>query len=258
MKEKQPTTKTTRKKANRASSRSRTVVARKRTNGTTRRRPRKKTSTIELAQVLTPTKSVFPTAPRSNSRVLVLALVVVVAVLYYFRGQLIVAIVNGQPIFRNKLISRMEKQVGKQTLETIITETLVLQEARKQNIDVSAEEVQTELSQVKESFAAQNQDFDQMLTLQGLTEEDILQQIKLQKMVEVLASQEVQVTEEEIDEYLELNKDFLPEDSEEEELRETTREQLVQQKRSTQIQEWLQGVQNKAVIDHWLFSTPAQ
>lgn len=161
--------------------------------------------------------------------------------------------VNGQPIFRHRLMVEMEKQVGKQTLDNIITQTLVLQEARRQNLTISQEEVDAEISKIEESLKAQGQDFNQLLQIQNLTREQVAEQIRLQKLVEKMAVNDVTVSDEEVATYIEGNKEFMPKEMKEDELKTAVREQLQQQKNNEKIQTWLDSLYKNAKIDHLLF-----
>jgi parvulin-like peptidyl-prolyl isomerase len=103
------------------------------------------------------------------------------------KKELVVATVNGQPISRLSLIREMEKSSGKQVLEGLIGKTLILQEAKKQNVFVGKEDVDQEIAKIEENFKNQGQDLNQLLAFQGMTRADLEKQIQLQKMAERLA-----------------------------------------------------------------------
>ena len=103
------------------------------------------------------------------------------------KKELVVATVNGQPIFRLTLIREMEKNSGKQVLEGLIGKTLILQEAKKQNVSIGQEEINQEMAKIEENFKNQGQDLNQLLAFQGMTRADLEEQIQLQKTAEKLA-----------------------------------------------------------------------
>lgn len=103
------------------------------------------------------------------------------------KKELVVATVNGQPISRLTLIREMEKNSGKQTLEGLIGKTLILQEAKKQNVSVGKGEIDQEMAKIEENFKNQGQDLNQLLAFQGITRADLEEQIQLQKTAEKLA-----------------------------------------------------------------------
>lgn len=173
---------------------------------------------------------------------------------YYFKDQFIVALVNNQPIWRYTLIRQLEKQSGKQIVDNLITKTLILQEANKQNISIAKEELDQEIQKIEGSLAAQGQNLDELLKMQGMTKVELVAQIKIQKIVEKIVGQDIEITDGEIAEYIEKNKALIPEDMAEEEVEENARQQLKQQKLSKKIEEWLQSLKEKAKIQHFLFS----
>ena len=86
-------------------------------------------------------------------QLLLLALVLAVGVFAYYKyGN--VAIVNGKAISRLSYIDLMEKQVGKQTLDQMVTEALILGAAEKQNITVPESEINASLSEVEAQVKA--------------------------------------------------------------------------------------------------------
>jgi hypothetical protein len=206
----------------------------------------------KLAQTTTTTSS--PAPKISNKKLFVVFLIaVVVFVLYILKDKYIAAVVNGQPVYRHTLHMELEKQAGQQALDGLVTKTLIYQEAKKQNVEVTQEEVDAQLSEIEAGLAAQGQTLDEIIALQGLTKEDVIEQIKLQLMIEKMVGDEVVVTDEAVDDYMEQNADFLPEDADEEELKASVREQLRQQQLSLQIQEWIEDIQDKAEVKNYLF-----
>jgi len=183
--------------------------------------------------------------------IIVFVILVLAGLIYYFKGQLIVATVNGEPISRFALIRQLEKQSGKQTLDSLITKILVLQEAKKQNIEIGSDEIEQEIKKLEETFKNQGQDLNQVLVAQGVTQEELREQIRMQKIVEKIVGKDITVTGEEIEDYLEKNKDSLPKDVTEE-IRNQVKKQLEQQKLSEKMQTWIQSLQDNAKINYLL------
>jgi len=124
-----------------------------------------------------------------NKKTLIALLVVFILIAggLLLKKELVVATVNGQPIFRLTLIREMEKNSGKQVLEGLIGKTLILQEAKKQNVSIGQEEINQEMAKIEENFKSQGQDLNQLLAFQGITKADLEEQIQLQKTAEKLA-----------------------------------------------------------------------
>src|SRR5258706_5499792 len=117
------TTKTTKKSAPKTSAKSRTIVqshavAKASKTETTRPSSRKLLGT------------------RKSYVILIIFLLALGALLFYGRGIFVAAVVNGQPISRLAVVKDAEKQSGKTSLETIIRNTLIEQEARKAKVTV--------------------------------------------------------------------------------------------------------------------------
>ncbi|MGB9706823.1 MAG: SurA N-terminal domain-containing protein [Microgenomates group bacterium] len=106
---------------------------------------------------------------------------------YLLKNELVVATVNGQPISRFTLIRELEKNSGKQALESLIGKTLILQEAKRQNVSVGQQEIDQEMKKLEENFKSQGQDLEQLLAFQGMTKASLEEQIRLQKTAEKLA-----------------------------------------------------------------------
>ncbi|MEA2056454.1 MAG: SurA N-terminal domain-containing protein [Patescibacteria group bacterium] len=182
----------------------------------------------------------------------VLVVVGVLGVLYIFRGLFVVAIVNGTPIFRFSILRQAEKSQGAQLLETTISEMLIKQEAKEKGVIVTDDELDAEIEEIKKNLEEQDQDFDQLLALQGMTVDDLTERLRLNKLIERLLAGEIEVSDEEMTQYLEDNADFFPEDMEDAEKKETARQQLNQQKMNEKYQEWVEELRNKARIKNFV------
>lgn len=179
-----------------------------------------------------------------------LAILIFVSLVYFLKGQLVVATVNGKPIWRLTLLGELEKQAGQEVLDSLITKTLILQEAKKQKVTVSEDEINQEVKTIEEKIREQGQDLDNLLSLQGMSRVELREQIKIQKMVEKMVGGNIEVSDQEIDDYLAKNKDSLPQEASSEEIREGARQQIKQQKISEEIQTWISSLKEKATINY--------
>lgn len=188
-----------------------------------------------------------------NRKFLILLFIILVGgFLYYFKGLFIVATVNGQPVTRIGFVQELEKRNGKQILSSLVTQILIQQEAQKLNISVSQEEIDKEVKRVEEGLKKQGQTLDAALSFQSLTKDDFFDQIELQKLVEKILAKDIKVTDKEVSDYLEKNKDSIPADLKPEEVTASARQQLEQQKLSTKAQPWIEGLQSKAKINYFV------
>ena len=178
-------------------------------------------------------------------------IILILALLYFFKGQFVIALVNGKPIFRQTLIKELEKQAGQKALEAIITKTLILQKAKKENIQVTEEEINQEVQKIEESLTAQGQDLNQLLKQQGMTQENLKEELKIQKIVEKIATKDIQITEDEVASFIAERKDFYPPDQDPEDLNKQVRKQLMEQKTGEAVQTWIAALQKEANIAYW-------
>jgi len=189
-------------------------------------------------------------ASRKNLLVFVLIIGLTGGVLYRFKDQFIVAMVNGQPISRLVLIKELEKQYGKETLDVLITQALIWQEAEKQGVTVSSEELDQEIKRIEEEVAAQGQDLNQLLSTQGMTQDGLKEQIKIQKVAEKIVGKDIEVTDEEVDTYFTENEASPSGDTITEEIKQNIRQQLEQQKLNEGINLWIESLRNSAEITY--------
>ncbi len=183
--------------------------------------------------------------------IIALVVIILLGLTYIFRDAYLAAMVNGQPITRIRIQKEAEKMQGEQILEQAVLEALIVQKAREEGVQVSDEAVNEQINQIKENVAGQGQDFDQLLAMQGMTLAELEQQIKIQKLAEELVGTEVEVTQEDIDQYLQQNEQFLPEDATEEELQQQARQQLEQQKMSQKYQNWIEDLKENAQVKYF-------
>jgi len=183
--------------------------------------------------------------------ILIIVIVLLAAALYYFRGLFVAAVVNGQPISRLAVVQQSEKQSGKQTLDTLVRDALIEQEAKKENISVSDKEVNDEITTLQNNLKKQGQSLDQVLSAQGMSQDDLRKLIRLDKLVQKMVGKDVKVTDKEVNDYIAKNKDSLP-TTNEATLKKQVKSQLTQQKTNEAVQTWLANIQQKANIVYFV------
>lgn len=183
---------------------------------------------------------------------IVLVIVFLILLGYRYRSALFVATVNGQPLSRISYYLELEKQGGKTALDAIVTKTLILQEAAKRKVSVSDEEITGEVKKIEDNLSKQGQNLDQVLDLRGLTRQDLNEQIRLQKLIEKMAVVNISVSEKEIDEFLSSNQDAFSQTEQDNEVRNSVKEQIRQQKTSEAIQKFIENLQKNAKINYFI------
>lgn len=189
-----------------------------------------------------------------NRRSLILAIAVIVLALIVFFGKnlVVAATVNGQPISRLAIIKDLETQSGKATLDSIITRTLVYQEASKKNITASEKDIDNEVAKIQKQFQAQGQNLDALLATQGLTKERFRDEVKVQLLVTKILGDQAKVTDKEFNDFLEKNKDLIVNEKDQEAAKKSLRQQMEQQKLAQKYQEWIATVKKNAKINYFV------
>jgi foldase protein PrsA len=140
---------------------------------------------------------------------LLLVVVVVGAAFIIFnlqRGQ-VVATVNGEKITRDELYEAMYTQVGQEAIDEIITRRLIVQEGQRLGLAVSDAEVDAEIDKIiEENFMGMKEQFLEILEQYGVSLETVMNDTRLNLMVQKIARSQIEVTDEDARDYFEANK----------------------------------------------------
>jgi len=184
--------------------------------------------------------------------ILTAAVLGVAALGYLGRGLFVVALVNGTPISRLAVVRELEKQGGSETLDNLVVKSLIFQEARKKGVTVSQEELDLELSRINDIVSKQGMTLDEALALQNQSKNDLIEQIKLQKTVERILADKIAVTEEEVNDYFDKNKELFDDGAKLEDVSGEIRNQLAQTKLSSAYQSWITDLKASASINYFV------
>lgn len=192
-------------------------------------------------------------SPRTRYTIVgILAVVLLGIVLYINRGLFVAALVNGQPISRLTIIDEIENQYGAGVLNRLIDRNLIIQEASKQNINVTQEEIDKRRKEIVSQVSAGNEDnFNEVLKAQGLTPEEFIEELRIQLLAEKMLGDKVAVSDEEFNKFVSENPDLL-EDPENEEAKSQLREQLKQQKLQTEYTTWMESLRKEADVQRFV------
>lgn len=170
------------------------------------------------------------------------------AILYFGRGFFVAAVVNGQPISRLALVREAERESGKQSMNSLIRNALIQQEARKENIKVTDKEIDNQIKTVENNLAKQGQNMDQVLSMEGMTRDDLKRIISLDLIVSKIVGKDIKITDKEVNDYIEKNKESLPKNQSAAQLKNTVKEQLKQEQLPLKAQSWLSKIEKEATI----------
>lgn len=152
-------------------------------------------------------------ALKSNKRIvaIIIAIVVIATTLISIlannrSGGNTVAVVGDEKITKDQLYKALVEVNGKQVLNSLIIKKIIQLEAKKQNVKVTKDEIQNELNKTIENFGSKEA-FKNTLEYYGITEDSLKEDIELNLYVSKLLKSEVKITEEEMKDYFEENKD---------------------------------------------------
>lgn len=123
----------------------------------------------------------------------------------------IVAKVGDDKITKDELYNVLVKDGGEQALNNLIAEKILAAEAKKEGVSPSDEDIQAELAKLKEESGG-DEAFQQMLMMYGLTEEELIDNIRLNLMIEGLVGPLITLEDADIEDYYLENKADYTED----------------------------------------------
>lgn len=211
------------------------------------------TSNLDFSEDMKSSKSLnkLEVLPKRTKLILILVVcaVLIGIIVFLNRSLFIAGLVNGEPISRLEVLGELEKQQGTAVLNRLIDRKLILQEAEKKNLEVTQDEINAKRTEIVNQVSGGDENnFNQILTSQGLTPEQFIEELRVQLLVEKMLSENTQVTDEEFNQFIESNPDLLENAENEEQARAQLRDQLQQQKLQTEYLEWLEGLRNNGNI----------
>lgn len=188
--------------------------------------------------------------PSSKWVLLGLGLLILGLLGFLFREHFVVAIVNGRPVLRYELDKKLASSFGKETLENLIIEKLIQEEARKQKVVVTEEEVDAEVEKISQSLG-EGDKIEEILALQGMTLKDLREQLKMRLQVNKILEKDISISDEEVSQFVKENGQVLTATDEAEKKAEA-RERIKEQKISEKVQAWVSELLQNAKISRFL------
>jgi hypothetical protein len=222
-----------------------------------RRSPVSRTATSETPSIETapitagsgmemPSYQSEPQKKRSTKAGIILLLLILAGVFLVKKGYIVAAMVNGRPIYTWTLNSALVKRFGQQTLEGMVTEQLIYQEADKNGVRVTADEVQARENELVKSVGSDVK-LEDLLKFQGLTREDFDNQVRLQLTVEKILGKDIKFTDAQLDNYIATNSaSFTASDSATQ--RSEAKKALTEAEINNSIQQWVADLKSKAKV----------
>lgn len=182
--------------------------------------------------------------------IIIAVILILVVLVWKFKGYFIVATVNGQPISRFELNDELTNRFGTQTIDSMINERLIMGAARQKGIFISTEEINGRVKQIENRL--QGQKLADALTAQGLTDSMFRHQLEVQLSIEKLFDKEATVSTKEIDDYISQNAAALKGATDTAALKTDVTANLKQQKISDLFDKWFTDVKKNASVKKFL------
>ncbi len=116
-----------------------------------------------------------------------------------------VAVINGDRITETEFVGKLKKRAGKHVLQEMIDRQIIQDAFAKAGLQLSEEDIAGRIQEVQSS-APSPQAFQDYLAARGVTLEDLREDLELQMKVVMLATKDVVVTEEQLEQFYEDNK----------------------------------------------------
>lgn len=173
---------------------------------------KRKASTRTRAATVYETPVVYssPSTNFLNSKNLTIGLVVIalIALAYWKKDWFVAATVNGAPVTTIELQKRISDNYKAKELQELIDEKVILQETAKNNMTPTDSEIEAKYAEFEQQYGGP-EEFANLLEMQGETKAGLTRRIRLNIALDKLYSSEATSSEQEVDEYIKVNKSLL-------------------------------------------------
>lgn len=182
----------------------------------------------------------------SKNFYIILAIVLLLFLAIYKKNWFVAAMVNGTPITNLELQMQLNKQFRSQTLNQMVNEKVILDEARKMAALPTEAEINNKIAELEKNVGGKEV-LDNLLSQQGQTRESIRTQIKIQLAITKMYEKQASVSAEEVAKFIQQNSQVLTSTDSASQEKEAT-ETLKNQKLSQIFNQKFQDLKNKARI----------
>jgi len=167
------------------------------------------------------------------------------------KGDAAVATVNGAKITRADYDKAVARGDGGDVLDNLINQKLVQLDAKKKGIAVTVDEVDAKLKAEKQQIGSDS-DWQQALDQQHTTELQVRDNIRLNLMVQKLVLDKVAVSDTDIQQFFDQNKDTQFKDKTLDQVKDQIKSQLQDDKQQQALGDYLSGLKSAAHISRHL------
>ncbi|OGY07814.1 MAG: hypothetical protein A2782_01585 [Candidatus Blackburnbacteria bacterium RIFCSPHIGHO2_01_FULL_43_15b] len=124
------------------------------------------------------------------------------------RNWVLAATVYNKPVWGFEVLNRMDKNYREAELQAVIDGRVIMDEAAKRNAVPAPEDVKNRFIELENRYGGADT-FKRLLAQQGQSRESFESTLKLQLAMEKMYSSEINITEQDIDNYVKENKNLL-------------------------------------------------
>ena len=179
---------------------------------------------------------------------LIIGIILLFAIIYFAKSLFLAALVNGTAITRLSVIRELEKQNGKRVLDSLVNQELIFQAAKKKNLEIKPAAVDQEVKKIETNTAKQGGNLDEILKAQGMTRNDLKNQIKVQLTVEKLLADKIKISQKEIDQFIQANTSEEEGSTQKPPTKDEAKDQMRQQKLQKEATAWIEQLKKNAKI----------
>lgn len=210
----------------------------------------------KIVKVITPStyESINPTISGSKKpwkHIVLIAILLIGVIFWKFKGQFVVAMVNGQPVSRWQLNDQLIKKFGVQALESMINERLIISAMRQKGIFVTTFDINARQKQIENRLQGK-MTLDDALKAQGMTNEDFKRQLEIQISIEKFFDKDASVSSKEVEDYIGQNKEAYKNATDPAALKLEVENTLKQQKIADLFEKWFAEIRKNAKIQKYL------
>ena len=180
---------------------------------------------------------------------LLVIIVIFIGLFIYARTISPIAKVNGKRITRVAYISELEKQAGNRVLDSIITKTLIYDEADKRNISIPDSQIQSEIKKIETDAKTNKTTIEKMLIAENITRQDLYERIKLNLTTQKIIEKYTQVSDKEVETFIEKNPEVFQNREISKEIKTDIKERLHQQKIEVQVKILINNLKNNSQVE---------
>jgi parvulin-like peptidyl-prolyl isomerase len=173
---------------------------------------------------------------------------ILIMVVLYKRGIVAPLFVNGEPVTFGEIAKVISKENGSY-IDQLIAEKVIQFEASKRNIEVKKEEVEEEIFRIEKEALDNGITLIQLLKERDSSIEELEKNTKTRLMLYKILSEDVEITEWEIENYIRENREFLKE-GEEEIIRDEVIRILLDKKVSDMYDTWIREAKAQSEVKY--------